>query len=384
MFMDGILPVFFELRRIHPNSRFKIVLFTKDDLECLKINKDIWKALNDIKCEVEVHLQNKNIVSVTRYLMMIAGLAIRKTLVISSISKIPLEPYILPVIKKLNKAVIVRQFHHFTAPENLSNDVIYLEMWNKRVGKQWEFNGHQGFFDVLLSPITPNAYKHILKANIDTRLQMYTGFVHRLPEWRKFILQLADENPLIQKGKYIFYVLSHLGVSRSHLNEPDRSILLKETLQALKVLIPNVRIIFKPHPNLDVDEFKSVLKEIEFNHYDIDYSHPLVLASKAEFVVGNAFSTVMNDASFFGSIIVEYSCRDPEYYELLGKKSAGSASVDYFFHRDIKGFEKFIDDYLQGKIKKQIEQEKMLKNYPENPDSLYQFLRTGVISDKND
>ncbi len=375
MFTDGLLPVLMEIKSVRPDARIDFLVFSQRDLTLLRQNRDIWDGFLSIGCEPSPMFQDGGGIDRVRYLLRVLRRLTGRNILISASPNIPYGKYVIPVLQRTSRLTTVRHYHNHTPSRGLSNFAQYLQMCNARHGRTWRFDGLDGEYDYVMSQISGQQYREILGASPAPDKTVHTGYVQRMPAWQSFLRKRIEQNSLIHEKPYVFFVLSHLGVSRDVLEEPPREVLFREALQVLSEYGNRLRVILKPHPNTPVDRVRQILREEAVADAVIDYSHPMVLASNAICLIGNVFSTVMNDAFFYGRPVIEYSHRDAELIRRVEGGSTGGDSCDFYIHHDQQKLKDVMDGLLSGRITVARDPQKLIDDYPLVPDSFHSFWR---------
>ena len=132
-------------------------------------------------------------------------------------------------------------------------------------------------------------------------------------------------------------ILNWLGPSPLFRIPEDTPKLLGETLEVLREACPELPIMIKPHPATRPRELailNELLKRFSQSKLVVTHLHPMVLAMRARFVIGNNYSTTFSTFKYCGVPSIEYS----DYAEAILKETSGGSMrpeiVTYFINRD--------------------------------------------------
>ncbi len=373
--IDSILPIMMEIRRISPVARFFVVFLDNKHLDAVRKNYNIWSAVKSLDAKIIVIRDGNRFITLTRLIYLIGNLIFKDNVIFENADTLPLHSIVMRLLKKVSKAIIIKAYLALQSPVFLKNIYIQSALKREREGRsEADMDFFNGCYDYFLSALNVRQFRESFNAEAPAHKMVYSGYTRKLPAWRKFTDESAGKNAAINERPYFLYILHASYQRRGYLNEPDLIELVRESLDVFKKYNSEIRTILKPHSITDMEAMKSVLWNIGYSNYIIDYGHPMVLSSKARFIFGNVFSCTMFDAYYQGIPVVEYCQYDPELYERLHKQSIGAKFCDFFIYRDAKKLDEVLRKLINGEIEVERDPEFMRENYPNTPPQFYDFL----------
>ena len=150
-------------------------------------------------------------------------------------------------------------------------------------------------------------------------------------------------------------VLGYFGGLMHQVSKDAQEVLLIETLEVLKYIKPDTVIFLKPHMISDLEVVHKVIKLFPELKIFITYLHPMILATDAQFVIANDYSTALNDFNIMGTRTIEYASYNKKALEFTSGKSMRPEYVDYFINHDKLLLTKTINKLQEIKQKEEIE-----------------------------
>ena len=237
-------------------------------------------------------------------------------------------------------------------------------------------------YDYIVSAKSKTLTEHYLNGNIPENKFIKCGYIRKFHGWKKYLEKNVAKEPKINKKRYFLYLVGTTGKYSDLLNQLPGKIAIEESLKILKKYNEKLFTIFKPHPHTDVKVFKEILAKTGYKNYIIDYSHPMILSSKASFVITSGFSTCMNNSFFQGITNIEFSSYDPIMYEKYGRQSYGGRIVDFFLlEKDWEKLDDIIQKIISGEITIKREKKYIDDEFPDTPPQFWLFWEK-LLDDK--
>ncbi|MFH0840020.1 MAG: hypothetical protein V1883_03260 [Candidatus Omnitrophota bacterium] len=373
--IDQALPIFMEMRKISPQSNIIIVFGDKKIYDLTKRNYILLEDIEYVNGKMYVLRGKNKLITLFKILKFVFLLAFKENIILRETDNLPWHNITMKLIKMISRVVQIRVFLAVQNPIYLKNLNESSLLYWKREGKAVFKNPVKGEFDYFLSALSPGQVEDVFNVKAPRNKIVEVGYTHGLSIWRKYMDDAIKRNKVINNGKYFLYVLAYLGKRRTNFDEPEIIDLLEESLNILKKYNGKIKTIFKPHPVTDMGRVKKLLDKISYSNYVIDYTHPFILSSKAQFVFGNVYSCTMLDAYYQGKPIVEYCQYDSELFIRMNRQSwGGSRFCDFFIYRDKKKLDEVLDRLINNEIKVEREPKFMQDNFPDTPPQFYEFL----------
>ena len=224
--------------------------------------------------------------------------------------------------------------------------------------------------DFLLTSVTEEDINKYYDGGVPHDKYIYSGYVRNFDQWKKFFPAAVDSYSLIKQQPYCLFILTTMGKRLNQIEEPPISEVFKESLIQLKQFNSRMHTVIRPHPITDMAILERILDEVQYENFTIDYGHPAILASKAEFVIGNSFSNTMYDAYILKRPIVLYT----GYHKTWRDKFMKWPFVDFMFDRDPEPFSETISKLLDKKVTITRDETFIKENFPEPPKAFYDFF----------
>ncbi len=372
---DSVLPILMEVKALHPHVSIHCIFPDQATLELIRQNYHIWAAIRSMNSAVTVVRSSSKLATCIRTMALLIRLLCKNIIIMKFVDNLPRHRLFVQILKKFSKCIEMKCWLYVATREAQSNTRIDWLLHRERRGKTADLTKKflSGSYDYLLSSLPAKELGEILDCKIPREKVVEVGYYRRLPEWERFVNEVAKESDLHSWGAYFLYILGTLGNRKNTMKEPDMIELVGESLIVLKQYNDRIMTVFKPHPTTNLQELQRVLREIRYSNYVIDFSHPMVLSSKARFVFGNMYSTTMFDAYYQGKPIVEYCQYDPELYERVGKQSMGGKCCDFFIYRDKKGLEKVIQELIKEEVCVNRDSDFIEENFRITPRRFFDF-----------
>ena len=372
---DGIMPVLLNLKETYPECRILFIFPSIQNCNLIRKNVHLWQCLLRLDAKILAPRRDNRFIIAIWVIKLLLMLSFSRNIIIKFGDTLFMHKPLLKVLRKLSHTIEIQsriipalEEYHSAIKQTwaLSNE-------RKAVGRVSETN-HPVEYDYYLTSVPSDMVRTYYEANIPEGRIINTGYVRRMPQWMKFVRESARGYVPKERKPFFLFILSTAGKRLDELEEPPLSELLAESLTVLKKFNGRIHTIFRPHAITDVEEFKLRLEEIGYSNYSVDYGHPMILSSGAEFVIGNFYSTTMFDSYYLGVPVIEYSFYDRELRKRIGFKSYGNGCCDFFIDRDRNKLEEVVSDILDGKIKTKRDSQFIDANFPETPKAFYQFF----------
>jgi len=374
--IDIILPILLELKSRYPKINIIFFFPSKSNCDLVKKNLHLWECIQSLDAEVLAPKRDNKILILCFLIRFFVKLIFCENIVIKFGDTLFKHKQFIECLKKFSKTVEIRAL--IPIPVVDFQDKLAC-LWGLHPDNN---NRTESLFgevltkdtDYLLTSMRMNDLNSYYQKDIPEKQYIYTGYARRLPKWTEFIDKAMMSYQPIQEKKYFLYVLTTMGPRTDFLDEPLMSGLVKETLTQLKQFNSEIYTIFKPHPLTDLDILGKIINEIGYTNFAIDYGHPTILSSKAEFVIGNTFSNTMYDAFYKKIPIIEYCSYDRRFLTLLDNGSRGGKCCDFFIDRDPSELKGTVHSLLNGNSPVKREQAFIDLNFPKTPDSFFEIF----------
>lgn len=380
--VDGVMPIVMELRALYPNLSIIFVLISDSHAGVIQKNYHLWEAIQSVKGQVFVLRTNNPILKVIRFLRFFIMLLFKRNIFLKDVDALPKHRLFIKILRKFSKVVEIKTY--LVVSSTIFHKIYFSEktLLREREGRKIsDYNFFNGHYEHYLTTLSPEQCKECYNINNPPQDKMINvGYVRKLPQWQNFVRQAVAKNKLVNSCDYFLYILSLDGKRSLYLDEPNVIELVKESLLVLKKYNNRIKTVLKPHAFTDVPRTEALLKKIGYTNYVIDYSHPMVLSSRAKFLFANIFSTTMVDAFYMGKPTVEYCSYDPKLLEIfkkVGYESFGGPMCDYFIYRDPQKLDKVLDCLINGNGSLEIKRdpEFLRQNFPDTSSEFYDFWK---------
>jgi len=373
--IDAVLPLLMEISHRFKNIIIIILFIDKHNYKKVKDNHHIWKQLNKLNAKISILYHKKKIRSILSLIRLVLRMVLKKNILIKNNDILYKHRLFINVIKKIsNTTEIYANINGITVESHRLLKMQYAVDENiKKIDRRPKVN-----YDYYISSLSQDNLLDIYNIKVSNHKFKKIGYHRKLQQWNKFINEEAKR----YNFNYFVYYLSNFAKRYPHLDEPEQSELLEETLYMLKKYNNTIKTIFKPHIITDMDLFRKLLQKIHYKNYIIDYSHPMILAYNAKFIVTNNCSNVIYDAYYLGRPIILYTQYDQREFKLLGGKSELGDTCDFFIHRDPEKFISVISGILNGTIKVSHDENFIKENFPDTPKEFWDFLDLIMLNKK--
>lgn len=331
---DTITPLLLELSEKHPNARIVLYCFGDRTLGIIRRNVVLWNALQQVG-QLRSFAGRSKIKAVRRAvgLLTLALIAVRALLGdVTFIHFKALNWWPLKLLFLVNRK---RTFLFQSSSIGVSEA-------EKRIG---QITALRIPSRVLPAAGTMVGFSETWPAFHDGRTANVPKLVvtppFRRPAWRAYLLANADRylGPLGlgQRSPFAVFILSSMD-RFNLLVDPDAfPVLFEETLEILAQEAPDLPIIVKPHPatlpNI-LDLQRKIIERSPKKHVIVADLHPLLLAARARFFIGNTFSSTFASAHLCGVPTIEYTHYSADGLEASGGGSMRADLVTNFINRN--------------------------------------------------
>jgi len=374
--IDRMLTILLELKLkiLYPETNLIIVFRSDKHLNEVKENYNIWDGIKSMNPQICVIRGRNKLITSIRLIKFVSRLFFKDNIIVKDTDGLPAHKAVMKILRKLSSVKEIRTCLAVQIPFYFKRIVIERMLKRERDGNKVTSSSFlKGSYDYFLSALDSGQFKECFNVEVPDKKLIKVGYTYKLPEWEKFRKETVEKNKLINSGPYFFYILHTTYQRFSNFNEPDLIELVEESLNVLKKYSGKIKTIFKPHSITDMGKLKEILNKVNYPNYVIDYSHPMVLASKAKFVFGNVFSSIMSMAYYLGTPTVEYCCYDPELFTRIGKQSLGGRFCDFFIYRDKKKLDEALNKLINDEVKVERDPDFMRSSFPDTPREFYEF-----------
>ena len=324
--IDSVLPLLMELNSI---CTCKIYIISPDNhIENLEKNNDIMSCINSIGAELLYLSRSQN--KLKFYFQLLRKFAFKRNFLLKFQNE-SLNSNFLFLLKIFSSLKEVFLFHLNAVTNQFINNCQIRFEYGSKTANKLKFDSINA--DFYVTSLDENGLK--LLSFPKSREVIPIGYNRGGAEWKSYIKHRSSEFHLQKSNtKYCLYILSTMFLPLEKLDEPTMEVLLRETLVVLNEFSKDLHIVFRPHAITDMEIFQKVLDDLNVTNYSIDYSHPMILSSNAQFVIGNLYSNTMFDAYKQSIPIVEYASYDKVLLEKFNKWSLGAECCDFFVQRD--------------------------------------------------
>lgn len=365
--IDAVLPLLMEIYHRFKNIKIIIIFIDERNYRKVKDNHHIWKQLDKLNAKRSILYHRSKIRSILSLIRLVLRMVLKKNILIKNNDILYKHRLFIKVIKKFsNTTEIYTNINGITIESHRLLKMQYEVDENiKKIDRRPKIN-----YDYYISSLSQDDLLDIYNIKVLNHKFIKIGYHRKLKQWNLYMNEEANR----YNFDYFVYYLSTLVKRYPHLDEPEQSELLEETLYMLKKYNNTIKTVFKPHFITDMDLFRKLLQKIHYENYIIDYSHPMILAYNAKFIVTNNCSNVIYDAYYLGRPIILYTQYDQREFKLLGEKSELGNACDFFIHREPEKFDSVISRLLNGVIKVSHDVNFVEENFPDTPKEFWDFL----------
>ncbi|MCX6984143.1 MAG: hypothetical protein NT118_05230 [Lentisphaerae bacterium] len=370
---DGIMPVLLNLKDLYPDYRILFVSPSTQNCDLIRKNVHLWQCLLLLDAKILAPRRDNRFIIAVWVIKLLLMLSFSRNIIIKFGDTLFKHKSLLKVLKKISNTTEIQSLILPTL-----EDYHYAIKQHWAISKERKAAGNVSEpknsieYDYYLTSIPPDMVRTYYEADMPDGKIINAGYVRRMPQWINFVRESAREYIPKERKPYFLFILSTAGKRLDELEEPPLSELLAESLTVLKKFNSRIHTIFRPHAITDVEKFKLMLEKIDYENYSVDYGHPMILSSGAEFVIGNFFSTTLFDAYYLGIPVIEYSFYDRELLRRIGTKSYGSGCCDFFIDRDPGKLESVVASILSGNAHVTRDGSLIDTNFPVTPASFYE------------
>ena len=375
--LDAILPLILELKSRYKFCNFIFIFPNIENLEMVNKNYHIREALQELNAELYAPRRDSKVFITLWMLRFAFKLSRTRNIIIKAGDTLFKHKIYISFLKKISSIIEIKYLIMPTLPDYHTAVKIHWQLTNAMIETNDESGSEPKYIDkadYCLTSLPTELFNEFNLSSYPSEKIFNSGYTRRMEQWNIFLKEMAKQAKIAASSPYYLFILSTFGIRLNSLEEPPLGELLQESLTVLKEFNDRITTVFRPHPCTDVDLLESMLLDIGFKNYKIDYGHPMILAKNAAFVIGNFYSTTMFDAYYMGVPVIEYCYYDRELLRLMGKKSYGGLCCDVFIDRDRKQLEEVVSDILSGKLKIKRDPQFIAENFPETPEATFQLF----------
>ena len=370
--IDTAIPIVMELKAEHPDYKVILVLPSRSHFELVNKNIHLMECLSLMDAEIISPPVGGRLSRLFYILSLFRRFAFARNIFFKAGDIIYQHKTFMKILKRISsvteiKLLIITSVKYFCKERVAAWKTIVDKDPDKVLGQALDRDD-----DFLITSICQQDINRYYEDGVPDEKYIYAGYVRRFSEWQKFFRNKTEEYPIINRQRYCLFILTTMGKRLNQIEEPPIKDTLRKSLMHLKQFNSKLHTVFKPHPLTDMEIFNEIIEEVGYENYSVDYGHPSVLSSKAEFVMGNAFSNTMYDSYFLKRPVVLYS----QYHRTWKEKFEKWPYVDFLCDRDPERFVKTVEGILDGKITVSRDQKFIDENFPAPPESFYHFFKT--------
>lgn len=368
--LDNVLPLVFELKKAGIISNPLFIVSNIETFELIKRNTVLYDGIHfiDGKLAYINRFNNRYIrwfhnLFVLRELLYQGVMAIE---ILSNYSK--LTSFMLAFNRKVlgGKRILAKLRWGPYEEEKIVRETyrIVRGKSNDPVNDPVEEEIIKGYDCVLLSH-TQEQYEESNKLRLNADCKIFqVGYTRGLGEWEAFLKKREIQYFSKQiKPPYFFFVLGALDSLGPYVCPPVEEV-LRECLQILKDYNDDILTVFKPHPTTNIGKFQNILRSMSYKNYTITNIHWSYLARNAKFTFTNHHSTLLSNAYFCGSPVVEYVQYDPRILKYTKGKSMAGDLVDYFIPRDKVQLREALDELIYNDFSVKRDSFRLKNDFP--------------------
>jgi hypothetical protein len=368
--IDAVIPVIMELKTRHPKCRLFFVLPSKNHFEVLNKNVHLMECLNLMNAEIIHPPLGGRIIRFFYILRLLIRFSFSRNFFFKAGDIIYKHKIFMKILKKISRTkeiqlLLISPIKNYCRERVAVWKTIVDREPGKVLGQALDDDD-----DFLLTSVTEEDINKYYDRGVPHDKYIYSGYVRNFDQWKKFFPAAVDSYSLIKQQPYCLFILTTMGKRLNQIEEPPISEVFKESLIQLKQFNSRMHTVIRPHPITDMAILERILDEVQYENFTIDYGHPAILASKAEFVIGNSFSNTMYDAYILKRPIVLYT----GYHKTWRDKFMKWPFVDFMFDRDPEPFSETISKLLDKKVTITRDETFIKENFPEPPKAFYDFF----------
>ncbi len=375
--IDAVLPLLMELKAQYRDVRILVLFFDAPNQDEIRKNYLIWKALKSLNARLYDLRHPSRQKRYFIWLRILCAMLFSKNILIKNADTIPHHARTVSLLKKITSLVELYAFISGWPLEVHRTVQLTRKVERENLNAEKKQISHDYYISSLPRPLLEEIYD----TSVEEDRLLRIGYSRKLPQWTAFMEQEARTLGLDRQPYFVFYVPPMLTArSPGLLDEPTLFELLEEALTVLRRFNSRVKTYFKPHiiSDKDLKTFEGLLQRIEYTNYAIDYGHPMVFATEAEFVISVNVTSVIFDAYYLNKPVIVFTQIDKRLDELFeGKCEAGSA-CDFYIRRDQDALTAVVEKLLSGEITVNHDPAYLAENYPDTPEEFWGFWRRQI------
>jgi hypothetical protein len=333
--IDAILPLLCEVKDKNKLLKIKVVCPDYSTLEGIKKNHFIDDQIKNIGTisvlTLRKHNGKRSIKSIIKALILLGF--IFKDVLLKNTSFIHFGLLFTKSFNFLNFFNKNNSYYCESDPygfTQLMQDVTFLKK-NHPINSYRIKNGNVIAFSKVWNIDKNNEYKYF-----------YYGPSRKRKFWINLVLSKSEyylekeliKNRLDKNSTLISVMLGYFGELKYLSNKDSVMNCLDDTIKILSKHIKKEVVVFKPHVFTDLVILEKILKKYKNFNYIITYLHPMILATRSKFAIGNYYSTTLSDFNALGVKTIEYTDYCPEALSLTFGGSVRPEKIDYFINKD--------------------------------------------------
>ncbi len=377
---DAILPVLLEIKSRHPEIRPLFLVTGTQNLDIIKKNVHLKEILDKLGAEIMCPRRDSKLAIAFWMIKFFLRLCFSKNVILKFGDTLFKHQVFMKLVSLFSNTKEIQCFINPNGQDFLKGLASETVIMHERAPEKYTYPllFFTGNYDYYLSTLNHGDFKFFgcKDTEIPDKKLLPIGYIRRLPEWVKFMDTACRNYPLIQeKRPYFLFILSGTAPVRVDvLEEAPLRELLEEALTVLKKFNGRIHTVFKPHAITDMTVFEDILKRTGYQDYTVDHGHPMILSSKARFVMSVFYSTTMMDAYYLGIPTLEYTYYDREFLKMNNNWSFAGKYCDIFIDRDKAMLDEKIESLLKNEIKVHRSQEEIDREYPADNGQTLSFI----------
>ena len=368
--VDAVIPAIMQLKTEYPQVNVYFVLPSQNHFELLMENHHLTACIDSIKARIIYPRKGNRLTRLFYLLSLLTRFALSTNIIFKAGDIIYKHKIFMTILKKISRTIEIRLLLISTVMGYCKGRVdawqtISDKSKNKILGKALTEDD-----DFLLTSLRKEDIDKYYEGGVSPSKYIYTGYIRRFPAWIDFFRETVNAYKSSLPQPYCLFILTTMGKRLNQIEEPPISETFKESLKLMKPFCKRIHTVFRPHPITDMDILKSIIEEVDYENYTIDYAHPAVLSYNAKFITGNGFSNTMYDAYYMKRPVVLYT----QYHKTWKDKFEKWPYVDFMCDRNPEKFVKTIEEIIDGEITVSRDQKFLDENFPPPPESFYKFF----------
>lgn len=384
---DSVLPLLMELCERNPGARPWVVFPDLETRERVRRNEHLWAALEFVGARTEAVRRETLFLSACNLLRLFILWAFSRNVFLKFGDPLPRHVTFMRWLRRVSRVLEVKCFLP-PHPARQLKAKYAVACYKRKLRNQplvVDFLSEEhGSYDYIATTITPELYRDVYGLTAPRDKMLHVGYIRALPKWREFLDRLVAEAEHELERPYALFVVGGLTRFSDVIDEPSQHEMFANTLRGLAKYQEHFRLVLKPHAETKVEDIEAVCREVGLTNWTISYRHPMVLASRAEFVVSYYYSNTFLDAFYLGKPVVEFNQRRTEMVEARGGRSSALEYCDFFTHKDQEKFEADIARLVSGDYTLDRGPELMEEGFPEMGTGFFDviggFLQRGTTN----